>query len=157
MKKHEACAQFLASAIAALVAVSAFAQAPEASAPQADGAAAGPTNEPSVRDPFWPVGYTPPPPPSPESEGKVAEAPKAEITAPVEWPPLVLKGITKNRAGRYMAMLDGIGLAETGNVVSMTRNGINYRWKIADINDRGITSVRLECVQIEPAPERNQR
>jgi hypothetical protein len=156
MKEHRILMLFGASAAAVLFALSAAAQSEEAAPQQVAGAASGPTNQPSVRDPFWPVGYTPPPPPPPESEQKIVEAPRPEISRPVEWPALALKGITRDRAGRYMAVLDGIGIAEAGSVVSMTRNGMNYRWRILEISDKGLTSARLECVQIEQAPERNR-
>jgi hypothetical protein len=112
------------------------------------------TNAPAARDPFWPVGYTPPPPTA--EQAPVEEEKPPPITVPIEWPALVLKGITKDRAGRYMAVIDGVGLVEAGSLVSMTRNGVNYRWKISDINDKGLRSIRLECVQLEPNPERNK-
>ncbi len=109
---------------------------------------------PEDRDPFWPVGYTPPPP-SPSTSrtnetGSEAGTPDPEPPdRVVEWPTLSVKGITRSGSGRYMAMLDGFGLVEGGETVSVVRNGFRFRWVILSVTNQGVLQTKLDVVRIK--------
>lgn len=90
------------------------------------------------RDPFWPVGYVPRPKEDP------AEQDIEVIPRYVErWPKLVLRGIILQGKEKYMAVLDGVGIVETGEVVAIERGGLVYRWQIDKINRTEISYTRL--------------
>ncbi len=91
-----------------------------------------------LRDPFWPVGYARPTEPDP------AETKRQEIQQRVEWPLLVLRGLTRMANGRHIAILDGVGLAEAGDTVSVERDGLTYRWRIDEVTRRGIRTTRID-------------
>ena len=112
--------------------------------------AAAPPRYVGPRDPFWPVGYVPPPPKGEdEPEEKPPEEEKEpEIQIPIEWPAIVPKGITKDRRGNYLAIIHGAGLVEAGDIISMTRNGLRYRWKITAIDDAGIFHKKLDVTPV---------
>ncbi len=96
------------------------------------------------RDPFWPVGYTPPKEPDP------IETKRDHIRQRIEWPRLALKGLTHTTGGRYLAIIDGIGVAEAGDVVSVERARLTYRWRIDEITRRGIRATRLDVREVNP-------
>jgi len=116
-------------------------RASEEATPGAAGSASNMPPSMVERDPFWPVGYVPPPPDSVDSGPEEEKEP--EITVPIEWPSLTVKGITRARSGRYIAVLDEIGLVEAGSTGWITRKGVTYCWKITDINKKGVFSQRL--------------
>ncbi len=104
-----------------------------------------------LRDPFWPVGYKPPPPKS-KTAKKVDEAPKP--AAPVEIPPkwdearkqVNVKGIMK-RAGGYMAVINNQVCSEN-DTISTTYDGRKYVWRIGTITEKGVTFERLETSKL---------
>lgn len=104
-----------------------------------------------VRDPFWPVGYTPPPPPKPGEEKKVVEPEEPpEMVKPLDWPTLELKALAKSSDGRrYMAVISGVGLIESGETVTVVRDGVRYRWVIVEINERGMRQRRLDATVVK--------
>jgi len=103
-----------------------------------------------LRDPFWPVGYEPAPP-EPEVTDEEMELARfrEEVEDKIEWPEVQLKGIT--RTGKdYMAIIEGIGLVETSQVVSMRRGDMLYSWFVEEVNEKGVLFTRLEARPYRP-------
>jgi hypothetical protein len=125
------------------------AEAPGAEAPASTTNALIVNLPPGERDPFWPVGYVPPPPapPAPTNQVGDVDAPKPEEV--IEWPNLVVKGITRNKAGRYMAVIDGIGLVESGETVATVREGFRFRWIILAVTNQGVLQRKLDVVRVK--------
>jgi len=96
--------------------------------------ASQPNHGEGARDPFWPVGYTPPPPPDAEPEDAQQEA----IQAQLEWPVLRLTGLTRTGDRRHLAMIENVGIVEAGETIQVEREGIVYRWRVEAITARGI-------------------
>jgi hypothetical protein len=99
-----------------------------------------------LRDPLWPIGYTPPPPPTAPSATDTAVVQKsaqALLEARAVWPSLKLKALTKDSRGGYMAVIDGIGVVEEGEIVRIQAAGIVYRWRIEMIGPTGLKAKRL--------------
>jgi hypothetical protein len=105
-----------------------------------------------TRDPFLPVGYVPPSPspipttPSLLSGAPVSAAPQAPRTI-IEWPTLKVRGVTRGSGGRQIALIDGVGLAETGSVIHMPVRGVTYSWRVVRIEG---TEVQFERLAAEP-------
>ncbi len=98
-----------------------------------------------LRDPFWPVGYEPPPP-EPEVSGDEMIAPRIEaVERKINWPTLRLKGITRAGTDRYMAIIGGIGLVESGQTVSIRQGDMLYSWRIEAVTAKGVDFTRLEA------------
>jgi hypothetical protein len=91
-----------------------------------------------IRDPFWPVGFSPVP-----KEKKEQAKKKTEFESRIKWPKLKLKGLTKTKDKRYIAVLDKFGVVEKGVIISAEKDGLIYRWRIDDITDKGIKRTRL--------------
>jgi len=99
----------------------------------------------SLRDPFWPVGWKPAP--------VVAEPDRPQVVRPVRviaWDEaakkLKLSGISKS-AGVYLAVLQGIGVVEKGDVISIEHGELTYRWIVRSITSKGIVPERLAVDQ----------
>ena len=93
----------------------------------------------ALRDPFWPVGFYPEAGASQEvkeQESRIREA--------LLWPKLELRGISRTTQGSFIAIIDGIGIVEAGDIVSMRRKGLIYRWRINKVNSNGISRTRLD-------------
>lgn len=106
------------------------------------------TNHYPWRDPFWPVGYVPPPPtPTVDLEAErrrlEAERQRQEMAKRIEWPSLTLTGITHAGNQNFIAVIEGIGLVEQGDIVSIHKGDLIYQWRINQIKANGITSTRL--------------
>ena len=104
-----------------------------------------------LRDPFWPVGYEPPPP-EPEIPDEVIERIKEveAIEAKVKWPALLLKGITRAGRNRYMAIVEGVGLVESGQTISLQRGDMLYTWTIDEVSAKGVRFTRMEARPYRP-------
>lgn len=99
-----------------------------------------------LRDPLWPIGYTPPPPPTAPSATNTTVVQKSAqelLEERASWPTLKLKALTKDTRGGYMAVIDGIGVVEAGEVVRIQAAGIVYRWRIEMIGPTGLKAKRL--------------
>ena len=99
-----------------------------------------------LRDPFWPVA-TEPAPPEPErteEEQAVVEATRA-IERQIQWPALKLKGMTRAGKERYLAIIDGIGMVESGQAVSVRHGDVVYSWLIETVDEKGVMYRRLEA------------
>lgn len=93
----------------------------------------------AFRDPFWPVGWTPP---------KASPVPRVTRSAsPIRWDDatrmLEVTAMTQNSAGAYVAILRGIGVVEVGDTVSVTLGDLVYRWEVREITNKGIVPRRL--------------
>jgi len=118
-----------------------------------DSAAAAPAETPadpltSLRDPFWPVGFRP----VPVSQKEVHEQ-VTRIRELTRWPKLILRGITRTGRGELIAIIEGIGLVESGDIISMRRDGLIYRWRINDVTAAGISRTRLDVREPMSAPQ----
>ena len=102
-----------------------------------------------LRDPLWPIGYTPPPPttaptaPSATNTIVVQKSAQELLEERASWPPLKLKALTKGTRGGYMAVIDGIGVVEAGEIVRIQAAGLVYRWRIEMIGPSGLKAKRL--------------
>ncbi len=105
---------------------------------------AQPTNRwDQARDPFWPIGYTPPSPTEPEPDPETARL--AAIQEQIQWPELKLSGLTHTGEGRHLAIIEGVGIVEPGETIQIRREGIVYRWRVDAITARGINVSELEA------------
>ena len=107
--------------------------------PEQEAPAAPPTSEAAQkRDPFWPVGYTP-----------IAERPEpineelARVQEQTHWPELELTGHSRTGKNTYMAIIKGIGIVDSGDIVSMEKDGLVYSWRINAVTAKGISRTRL--------------
>ncbi len=87
-----------------------------------------------LRDPFWPVGYTPP-------EPQQAEAVKVERAIP--WIELPVRGRSRAPDGTHRALVAGAGIVEPGAIVSLQRGAYWFHWRIVDIDAQKVTSEPL--------------
>ena len=101
------------------------------------------SNQSRWRDPFRPVGWTPP-------KRRVAtrrSGPVEEDTSPVKWEEaeklLGVSGVSKNRDGEYAAIIRRIGVVENGDIISIRYGDLIYRWKVLAISRNGVTPERL--------------
>lgn len=96
----------------------------------------------SLRDPFWPTGYKP----VSESE-KIEKSKLAVLKAKINWPALPLRGVTHAGARNYIAMIEGVGLVEAGDLVVIEQDSLIYRWRIDKVTSVGISSTRLDVTE----------
>jgi hypothetical protein len=94
----------------------------------------------ALRDPFWPVGWHPP------RLGPVQEAEEDEdMSGWVKWDEaqkrIRISGISR-RGDRRLAVVNGVGVVEKGDLISVTHGRLIYRWEVASISDHGIVPVR---------------
>lgn len=117
--------------------------------------------EENLRDPFWPPNYTkkskipeaPPgatnPPPvgatNTTSAGVTNPPPPPPPPVEIKWPEIKVKAIIKQPNGKYLMMIDGIkGSFEEGNIVSMHRDNLLFRWKVEAITAKGAKVTKLD-------------
>ena len=100
-----------------------------------------------LRDPFWPVGYQP----ATESEQE-KRTQIEDLKAMVNWPALPLRGVTHAGGRRFIAVIEGIGLVETGDVVVIQRDALIYRWRIDRVSAEGVASTRLDVTKPSDTP-----
>lgn len=108
-----------------------------------------------VRDPFWPVGYVPRKPVRPVP----AEAAAAKVVIPESarlpmWEEarklLDIKGISligrDRHSGhpKYLAMVTG-KFVEEGDTVSVSFEGLVYRWKVTGISEDGVSLRKIDA------------
>ena len=115
-----------------------------------------------VRDPFWPVGYTPkvirksnePKAGGASPKGSVVEVPEPSHTP--QWDEarrkLDIRGISligrdkSSGQPKFLAMVTG-RLVEKGDVVNVTHEDRVYRWKIVGIGKGGVSFQKLDIRQ----------
>jgi hypothetical protein len=129
-----------------------------AAEPAAPSSTVQPASSPDkvLRDPFWPIGY---PDNKATAEPKTTNAPPVTgqqatnvvttVTDPgtppeAKWPELKVKGLIRQTDGRYIAIVDGVGIVEAGQTVSRQSQGYLFRWKVIAINEKGIVQQKLD-------------
>lgn len=100
-----------------------------------------------LRDPFWPIGWTPPSAgEAAEASGPVEQRPKG----PVRWDEaarqLEVTALTQLPTGGYVAVLKGLGVFEKGDTISVNYGGLTYRWEVQSITSEGIVPKRLNAI-----------
>ncbi len=99
------------------------------------------------RDPFWPVGYTPP-----EEPGKVEEqeepAPDEPEIEPPDWDAaakmLKFQGTFRAR-GRILANING-QIVEKGSIIGIRLPPYIYHWRITAIHTHDIETEPIEAI-----------
>jgi hypothetical protein len=98
----------------------------------------------TLRDPFWPIGYSPVVPGSPQTNKSLPKA-TARVEQPPKWDDalksLEVRGIMKTSSGSYVAIVDG-QVASEQEVISKSFLGKTYTWRITSISKAGIKFVR---------------
>ncbi len=98
--------------------------------------------EHKLRDPFWPVGWTPP-----VKKPKTPQDTVTEDTGPADFVPKwskVLRSIEVRSIvetfteGEYIATVTGFGVVEKGNTLSIKHEGYLYKVLVKDISNKGI-------------------
>lgn len=125
----------------------------------------------AVRDPFWPIGYAPAPPPAPVTEAAPKEPalpqPPPKPAPPAEKPitdadwvkarkALTISGITKSvrpdtKETKTIVMINRRSLT-TGDVVTFVNDEIRFQWKIEAISDKQPLLAPLTAVRVPPQP-----
>jgi len=109
----------------------------------------GTPGERKLRDPFWPVGYTPG---QHEPTNTISEAPKPPPVAPPRWKEatrtLTIKGVLRVSEGKYVAMINDQIVGE-GDTVEAVFAGRRYRWRVKGVSRDG---VRFQPVESHPLP-----
>ncbi len=95
-----------------------------------------------MRDPFSPVAHKP----ASESE-QIEKSRLDDVKSRINWPAIPLRGVTHAGGKRFIAIIDGIGLVESGDIVSITRDGLIYRWRIDKVSASGVSSTRLDVTE----------
>lgn len=99
-----------------------------------------------LRDPFWPVGYKPPPPKSKAAIKVEATAKPIIVEAAPKWDEALklvnVKGIMK-RSGGYMAVINNQVCSEK-DTISTVYDGRKYTWRIGSIGEKGVSFDKLE-------------
>ena len=112
-----------------------------AQASAGDAGGDGPLSLETLRDPFWPVGWEPPP--------KVAPTPGVvhQPKSPIRWDEarkhIRITGLSKTSDGDYFAILKKIGVVEAGDVVAVTLDDLVYRWRVTKITNKGIVPEKI--------------
>lgn len=97
-----------------------------------------------LRDPFWPVGYSPAPPePEVVEEEEKEEEEDIPPVKPEKWPVLRVRGISKSGDGSRLAIIDKVGIVEEGDIVSFKHDDLVYQWQVTRITAEGISQKRL--------------
>lgn len=105
-----------------------------------------------LRDPFWPVGYTPPKKDTGKKKAEISDQPAAP--AVVERPPrwddalrtVSVRGIMSVGEGKYMAVVNDNVVSEN-DVVTINFEGRTYTWKIASISADGVKFQKLDVIK----------
>jgi hypothetical protein len=99
-----------------------------------------------ARDPFWPVGWHPP-------EVSVAAANGSSERLVVQWDDalrrVTVTGISRAVDGTYAAVIKGVGVVQTGDIISIRHGGLNYRWRVRDVTSEGIVPEKLGVLPIK--------
>lgn len=97
-----------------------------------------------LRDPFWPIGWTPPPV---DASGTAANTDAARPKGPIRWEEatkrLSLRGLTELPNGKFVASIAGVGVVEEGDRITLEFEGLNYHWRVQSISRAGIVPKRL--------------
>jgi len=135
-----------------LIAVSAVAVARAADGGSAD------TPVASLRDPFWPVGWTPPKPVAAAPVPHQAPVAPKQNRSPVRWEEarklLKVTGLSKTTEGKAFAILKDVGVVEESDIVTVTLDGLVYKWRVTGVTEDGIVP---EQIGVYPARQEERR
>ncbi len=95
--------------------------------------------EAPLRDPFWPVGYTP----SEQRPDTGSDEDDEVLARAVAWPALIVRGRTRASDGTYRVLIDGVGVARLGDVVSRQQDGMWFHRRLTHLDGDGMRLVRL--------------
>jgi hypothetical protein len=110
------------------------------------GPAIGADAEPK-RDPFWPIGFRPAAPvgTAPGAVGAVIGQPQ------LVWPDIPVQGRSRGDDGRYFVLIRSIGVVSAGEEIAFQRGEYWFHWRIEEIDESGMRSVRLGVTTEPPA------
>ena len=97
-----------------------------------------------IRDPFWPVGYYPEwwRKPVVPSGGENVQVPK-----PDKWTEarkqIKVSGMSRMGNSGFFAVINGKTVTE-GEVVSVSLDGMTYRWTVSEISEKGLKLVPID-------------
>jgi hypothetical protein len=101
-----------------------------------------------LRDPFTPVDI--PPAPTPQTPidnqagpGDTPPPPPPPVAS--TWPKLPVKALMTDPSGKHVAMIEGVGSVEAGDIVSKKVEGVIYRWRIELITDKDVSFKKLDA------------
>jgi hypothetical protein len=97
-----------------------------------------------LRDPFWAVGHVRQVVPKTDSNSPTGGTAVVSADITPVWPQLKLKAVTSSPKG-YIAIIEGVGLVEEGQIIKMEAGGIVYRWKILTISEKGFSHKQLDA------------
>lgn len=119
----------------------------------------------SVRDPFWPIGYAPAPPPTVQNEGQTHPQktepvkPQRELSVPVtedDWnqarKALNVSGVTRSvradtQETRVLGMINR-RLYSIGDTLGLVHANIRFQWRIVSIEGNAINLEPLHAERL---------
>ena len=100
----------------------------------------------TLRDPFWPAGFVP----SKKETNVVVLA--EEPVDPPNWAAarrqLKVSGVS-TKSGRAFVMLDGIGIAQPGEIIGVRDTLYLYKFRIKSVSRQGIKTEKVSAVLIK--------
>ncbi len=100
----------------------------------------------TLRDPFWPAGFVPS-----KKETNVAVVTE-ETVDPPNWAAarrqLKVSGVS-TKSGRAFVVLDGIGIAQPGEIIGVRDALYLYKFRIKSVSRRGIKTENVSAVLIK--------
>lgn len=105
--------------------------------------------KPGARDPFWPIGYVPPPP----APAFTNIAPPRAVLPDEDWKSarrqLKVAAISRRGARKHLALLRDGSLVTAGDVVTVRDKVYIYKFRITAINQRGIEAMPLAATPVD--------
>ena len=98
-----------------------------------------------LRDPFWPVTYVKAAEQAPVPDAGSTQPSAATSVGTANWPALNLKATMKNPAGKTVAIIEGVGVVEAGDIINLKKEGMIYRYKIEAVTDKGLNYQKLDA------------
>ena len=120
----------------------------------------------AARDPFWPIGYAPAPPPAPVSAQPAepaAPTPTPAAQKPVtdaDWAKarkaLTVSGFTKSvkpdtQTTRILVMINRRSYT-AGDTVTFVNDDIRFQWRIDTVTEKALSLTPLNAVRVTPKP-----
>lgn len=99
-----------------------------------------------LRDPFWPIDYVRKI--EPKIDPTAPKQPETPVKIEPKWPKLKLKAVTSSPKG-FIAIIEGVGLVEAGEVIRKTVDGIVYSWRIDEISEKGFSYKQLNAMPVK--------
>ncbi|MFO7871501.1 MAG: hypothetical protein R6V03_08730 [Kiritimatiellia bacterium] len=101
--------------------------------------------EEDLRDPFWPPGYEPREEDAglPVPSGVTPQPRPGPRSKKIEWPEIKVSAIV-SRADKNMAVIEGVGVVEPGQILRLLKDGMVYRLQIESITKNGVSVKRID-------------